>query len=393
LSSTAVSSLPRTVAVESSGCWVSGYYCRSDTSNLVRSITSATAEECQAKCLAEDQCLFFSFHHTRGKGVCSLLSKCLVHTKCTTEESCATGQKICMCPVLSYLPGTKDSVEYARWKCGDVDPYSTTTPAGTTCSVSCPSWRDSTLQSTCLKNGKWSATEPLVGPPRALQYTASYPTPDQPDMECGCQDMGRYHYDPNDEDGAEFTCRGWESAQYKKPGGWSIKHGDRCDLYCSNEPEPVVSVYCEAARWRGEPGRGFWCYTQPGTPEPDQILKGCPGTWQMFDSHCYKFSEDHVTWSEAEGRCQEEGGHLTSIVSEEENQFLKKLGPNFWIGANDIDTEGDWVWNDGSALEFTHWDTEEPNDCCGGQDCGLVHDNGFWDDDSCLELRSFICKI
>merc|ERR1711892_524808 len=272
-----VSSLLRDVAIESSQCWLNGFYCRSDASNLIRRIELDTAEECQAKCEEEDQCSFFSFHNTRGQGHCSLLSECLVTTECTTEQRCTAGRKTCSCPKLNYLHGNQDSVEYARWECPDFDPYSAVIPVGTTCSTTCPSWEDSTLQSTCLKNGKWSATAPPGNPFRGFGYTAPYPTPDQPDMECGCLEVGPYNYDPNDENGAVFVCQGWRPEQYKKAGGWTIKKSDRCDLFCSNEPQPIASVYCDAATWKGEPNLGFWCYDKPENPGPL-----ADGSWSIW---------------------------------------------------------------------------------------------------------------
>merc|ERR1711892_871520 len=65
-------------------------------------------------------------------------------------------------------------------------------------------------------------------------------------MECGCLEVGPYNYDPNDENGAVFVCQGWRPEQYKKAGGWTIKKSDKCDLFCSNEPQPIASVFCDA---------------------------------------------------------------------------------------------------------------------------------------------------
>ena len=104
-------------------------------------------------------------------------------------------------------------------------------PVGTTCSSTCPAWKDSTLQSTCLRNDKWLATAPAAR--RSLGYAASYPTPDLPDMECGCQEVGPFNYDPNTETGAQFLCDGRDANEYKKAGGWSIKNTDKCELFCS----------------------------------------------------------------------------------------------------------------------------------------------------------------
>ena len=179
-------SLKKNVAFESSECWSTGSNCSFDASNLINHLVLDNAEDCQAKCKEKDGCKIFSFHETRGQGRCSLLTTCYVNTECIGENNCATGRKTCDCPALEYLPGNKDSSEFARWECGDVDPYSTTIAVGTVCSTTCPSWKDSTLQSSCLLNGKWSPTKPASGPPRTLGYAAPYPIPD---MVCGCEDV------------------------------------------------------------------------------------------------------------------------------------------------------------------------------------------------------------
>ena len=228
--------------IESSECLKNGHYCRSDASNLISSIKLETAEECNDKCIAEESCLVFSFHLIRGQGYCSLLTECLYESKCGEDEKCATGQKNCGCPPLKYSPGQKESKEYSRWSCQGLDPYSESIPVGTTCSATCPAWKDFNLKSTCLRSGKWSATEPSGEPLQASVYSASYPTPDQPDLECGCQEVGHYLYDPNEEDRAEFTCEGRNADEFKNPRGWTIKNGDKCELFCSNGMVIYITV-------------------------------------------------------------------------------------------------------------------------------------------------------
>ena len=225
----------KNVDIQSSDCLYHGYYCRSDASNLFKEIAVDGWEECQEECEAEAECLFFSFHETRGQPHCSLLrTQCLVRTGCTAQQKCVTGKSSCSCPKIEYIPGEKSSSEYSRWTCGEVDPYSTDIPVGTTCSVTCASWKDPSLQSTCLTNWKRSTTSPKDSKSISLLYAAPYPTPDQPDMECGCEAIGPYLYDPNDEAGAEFACQGWLPDRYKKAGGWTIQSSDKCELFCSN---------------------------------------------------------------------------------------------------------------------------------------------------------------
>ena len=36
------------------------------------------------------------------------------------------------------------------------------------------------------------------------------------------------------------------------------------------DPLPIVSDYCDGAKWKGEPEQGFWCYDQPESPGPQK---------------------------------------------------------------------------------------------------------------------------
>jgi versican core protein len=105
-----------------------------------------------------------------------------------------------------------------------------------------------------------------------------------------------------------------------------------------------------------------------------------------------------MTWNAAKPRCEQEGGHLTSIHSTEENQFLLTLLPQnhvVWIGANDLDTEGTFVWTDGSAWDFEAWKAGEPNNHGGGEDCTDFGYGGetLWNDLPCnRKWGGFICK-
>ena len=63
---------------------------------------------------------------------------------------------------------------------------------------------------------------------------------------------------------------------------------------------------------------------------------------------------------------------------------------DFWIGYNDIDNEGDWVWSDRTTSSYTNWDDKSPNN--GGVSCAIVTSTGRWHDEPCQSQYSFICK-
>jgi hypothetical protein len=66
-------------------------------------------------------------------------------------------------------------------------------------------------------------------------------------------------------------------------------------------------------------------------------------------------------------------GHLVSIHSEEDNYLAHDIVSNVyaWIGFNDLATEANYVWSDGSEPNFLSWGQGEPN--YGYEDCTLIN--------------------
>ena len=122
-----------------------------------------------------------------------------------------------------------------------------------------------------------------------------------------------------------------------------------------------------------------------------------------FDNYCYKFDLPlRLSWTEAQQRCRQYGAHLISIHSMDELKFViqqaKKAGfiHFMWIGLNDRNLEGGYVWADGTPVQFTNWQNGEPNDDFGQEDCiavDLSDATKGWGDQSCGMFRYFGCKI
>ncbi len=90
----------------------------------------------------------------------------------------------------------------------------------------------------------------------------------------------------------------------------------------------------------------------------------------VFANHRYEVFDESITWQEAKAKCEEMGGHLVTIDSQEENDFVAKLISNkeknlYWIGCF-VDAQTNiWKWIDGSELEYENWAYNEPNDSKG----------------------------
>ncbi len=72
----------------------------------------------------------------------------------------------------------------------------------------------------------------------------------------------------------------------------------------------------------------------------------CPAGWSEFEAHCYFFSgnESKLIWPNAENNCIHRGGHLVSIHSEAEHDFVYSISTNYtWLGASDIVLEVSFI--------------------------------------------------
>jgi hypothetical protein len=88
---------------------------------------------------------------------------------------------------------------------------------------------------------------------------------------------------------------------------------------------------------------------------------------------------------------QQNGGNLVSIhCDEQNNQIYSQFGGNkFWIGVNDLASEGTFVNNDGTPFDYDNWKDGEPNNI-NGEDCVITGDNWGkeWIDTGCGGLTN-----
>ncbi|XP_035694221.1 C-type lectin domain family 4 member F-like [Branchiostoma floridae] len=115
---------------------------------------------------------------------------------------------------------------------------------------------------------------------------------------------------------------------------------------------------------------------------------------------CYRFSVDRKPYNESRATCHEEGGRLATVKNNETHNFLANhvratTKAHTWIGLSDQETEGLWVWDDGTLrVGDGFWGTKEPN---GGTRENCVHiypDKDYrWNDSTCPSSYYYICEI
>ncbi|KAJ0003537.1 hypothetical protein NQD34_008635 [Periophthalmus magnuspinnatus] len=144
----------------------------------------------------------------------------------------------------------------------------------------------------------------------------------------------------------------------------------------------------------------------------------CDEDWELNGTQCYYFSNRslQLTWTSSKDKCQSKRGDLIKIESREKQEFLDgrvrllmdAKDEKFWIGLTDSQTEGEWLWTDGSplnqSLEF--WTKNEHNtepdnwkeEDVDGENCAIIGEimfiNGLksWYDNSCKKKYRFICE-
>ncbi|NWI51084.1 MRC1 protein, partial [Calyptomena viridis] len=139
--------------------------------------------------------------------------------------------------------------------------------------------------------------------------------------------------------------------------------------------------------------------------EPPQLPGKCPEpkhdrSWIPFRGHCYYVhTSSEENWPDASMKCIRMGASLVSIEDSAEMNFLLfYLSPlasdyrKFWIGLfRNID--GEWVWMDGSAMEYVNWEKGEPTRGFGGYCVDMDASSGTWRNYECSLDQNFICKI
>lgn len=127
----------------------------------------------------------------------------------------------------------------------------------------------------------------------------------------------------------------------------------------------------------------------------EEYLEGC------LDDHFYQFVPlEGRTWEEMKAYCEENGGHLATILSVEENDFLyqKMVEEGYdyaYFGCTDEAAEGEWKWVTGDALNYENWYAPDV-DNFREEDYAMLwmQRPGYWNDGGLRESTSvaFICE-
>ena len=207
-------------------------------------------------------------------------------------------------------------------------------------------------------------------------------------------------------DGARAEVEGWDRG-CPDP---SLHNTRDCAGLVAIPLRDTTALYRDMDCLAGEPGlpiapicqRGGQTTTLP--PTTTTPLPDCPSGWETYEDSgirrkCFKLIQTDYEPSRAENYCQDQGGHLASVHSLTEHNFIwtsfrsaiTSHGVDVYIGGY---YDGGWKWKDGTSFDFSYWDSGYPSHNNDYNFAAIDDDlsTGRWNDQNSGGLYS-ICQL
>jgi formylglycine-generating enzyme required for sulfatase activity len=178
--------------------------------------------------------------------------------------------------------------------------------------------------------------------------------------------------------------------------------GDACDPDLDSDDDGADNAAdCAPYDPARHPGAAEACNARDDDCDGDVDEEACAGcTAASYGGHDYLFCSSTLVWTEARDACHAMGYRLASIEDADENAWLAQnipvttvLNGYMWFGYNDLDTEGAYVWDNGSTVSLDNWMDGAPDDNS-DEDC-VNFDRptiSQWNDSLCSYTLSFVCE-
>ncbi|XP_078283857.1 macrophage mannose receptor 1 [Rhinoraja longicauda] len=186
----------------------------------------------------------------------------------------------------------------------------------------------------------------------------------------------------------------------------------------ANNDENCVTMYTNMGFWNdvncGHPfpficERSNSSINTTQAPTESASPGGCLKDWKPFEKKCFKFygkTGKYQNWDSARGVCIKDGGNLATIQNAKEQAFitlsLTGFAMDVWIGLNDINIEGKYLWTEGKGVFYTNWAKgfptakrrtyDNPQSDCATVSVTPNKIAGLWKDNYCNVKRGFICQ-
>ncbi|KAM9349608.1 macrophage mannose receptor 1b [Symphorus nematophorus] len=171
----------------------------------------------------------------------------------------------------------------------------------------------------------------------------------------------------------------------------------------STDAEDCVLITGENGNWADrscDETHGFICMKQSATERTGDEINldvGCKAGWKRHGSFCYFIGTETKTFDEAKADCEASGSYLADVSNGVDNAFLVSLvglrpEKYFWLGLSNMKNIDEFVWTNGNAVRFTHWNIGMPGyeQGCVAMTTGILA--GLWDRLPCTNQSKYICK-
>ena len=144
-----------------------------------------------------------------------------------------------------------------------------------------------------------------------------------------------------------------------------------------------------------------------GTLTGASVLQAAPVQWGV-NGHWYEavVVSGGTTWADAKQAAESSGGHLATITSQAENDFLVSILPvadlSYWLGGYQQPDDGgpadNWNWVTGEPWNYTNWLSGEPNDDFSLNEDSLAiyggsPERGAWNDTHNSYLLNYVVEV
>jgi parallel beta-helix repeat protein len=132
-------------------------------------------------------------------------------------------------------------------------------------------------------------------------------------------------------------------------------------------------------------GNGKWW--DSGGPKDHYMTRYFVCEWEehggvRYNGHEYRLFTTPKTWTNATRDCEARGGHLVTITSISEGEFVRDFARSheIWIGLTDKEWEGDWEWVTGEPYTRGNWAPNRPIPFKGDDYVYMDSMGRWWDD-------------
>ncbi|XP_068506269.1 secretory phospholipase A2 receptor isoform X3 [Syngnathus scovelli] len=107
----------------------------------------------------------------------------------------------------------------------------------------------------------------------------------------------------------------------------------------------------------------------------------------LYGDHCYFYSKLFKDWEDAEKFCAAQRGHLASVHSKQEAQFVFDHSQSIWYSWLGLKKKSNnYEYSDGTAFDYAEWQENTTGDCAFPNSVGKIGGS------PCTTKRPFVCK-